>query len=166
MKPSDTFKIEPSEEREIIMTREFDAPRELVFEALTKPEFVQQWLLGPPGWTMPVCEIDLRVGGAYRYVWRNEDGREMGMGGNYTEIVPPERFVHTERFDEAWYAGESLNTWALIERNGRTLLTVTMRYETKATRDEVLDSGMETGVAVSYDRLDNIVANMAAHTAK
>jgi uncharacterized protein YndB with AHSA1/START domain len=166
MKPSDTFKSEPSGEREIIMTREFEAPRELVFEALTKPEFVQQWLLGPPGWTMPVCEIDLRVGGAYRYVWRNEDGREMGMGGNYTEVVPNERFVHTERFDEAWYAGESLNTWALIERNGRTLLTVTMRYETKATRDEVLDSGMESGVAVSYDRLDNILADMASHAAK
>jgi len=166
MKPSETFKIEPSGEREIIMTRVFDAPRELVFDALTKPEFVQQWLLGPPGWSMPVCQIDLRVGGAYRYVWRNEDGREMGMGGKYTDVVRPERIVHTERFDEAWYAGESLNTWVLTERASRTTLAVTMRYETRATRDEVLDSGMESGVATSYDRLDKILEEMSTQVAE
>ena len=161
MKPSDTFKIQPSGERDIFMTRVFDAPRELVFDALTKPEFVSRWLLGPTGWTMPVCEIDLRVGGAYRYLWRNEDGREMGMGGRYTEVVRPEKIVHTERFDEAWYEGESLNTWTLSERGGQTTLAVTMRYETTATRDEVLHSGMESGVATSYDRLDDILAKMA-----
>jgi len=166
MKPSETFKIEPSGEQEIIMTRVFDAPRDLVFDALTKPEFVQQWLLGPPGWSMPVCEIDLRVGGAYRYVWRNEDGREMGMGGKYTDVVRPERIVHTERFDEAWYAGESLNTWVLTEQAGRTTLAVTMRYETRATRDEVLDSGMESGVATSYDRLDKILQEMSTELTK
>src|SRR5262249_16513403 len=166
MKPSDPFKVEAYGDREIIMTREFDAPRELVFEALTKPEFVSQWLLGPPGWTMPVCQIDFRVGGAYRYVWRNEDGREMGMGGNYIEVVRPERIVHTERFDEAWYEGESLNTWALIERDGRTTLTLTSRYETRAVRDEVLDSGMQSGVATSYDRLDDILAKMAEQLAR
>jgi uncharacterized protein YndB with AHSA1/START domain len=161
MKPSDTFKTEPFGEREIIMTRDFDAPRDFVFDALTKPEFVKRWLLGPPGWSMPVCEIDLRVGGAYRYVWKNEDGREMGMGGKYTEIVPPDRIVHTERFDEAWYAGESLNTWILTGKADRTTLTVTMRYETRATRDEVLNSGMESGVATSYDRLDEILEDMS-----
>jgi uncharacterized protein YndB with AHSA1/START domain len=166
MKPSDTFKIAPSGEREIIMTRVFDAPRELVFEALTKPELVKQWLLGPPGWSMPVCEIDLRVGGAYRYVWRNEDGREMGMGGKFTEVVPGKRIANTERFDEAWYEGESLNTWALTEQEGRTTVTVTMRYETQATRDEVLKSGMESGVATSYDRLDQILAEMSEEVAK
>jgi uncharacterized protein YndB with AHSA1/START domain len=162
MKPSDTFKVEPSGEREIIMTRVFDAPRELVFEALTKPELVKQWLLGPPGWTMPVCEIDLRVGGSYRYVWRNEDGREMGMGGNFKEIVRRERIVNTERFDEAWYEGESLNSWVLTEEAGRTTLVVTMRYETRATRDDVLGSGMQSGVATSYDRLDKILVEMSA----
>jgi uncharacterized protein YndB with AHSA1/START domain len=162
MKPGETFKVEPSGEREIIMTRVFDAPRELVFEALTKPELVKQWLLGPPGWTMPVCEIDLRVGGSYRYVWRNEDGREMGMGGNFKEIVRRERIVNTERFDEAWYEGESLNSWVLTEEAGRTTLVVTMRYETRATRDEVLGSGMQSGVATSYDRLDKILVEMSA----
>jgi len=166
MKPSETFKVEPSGEREILMTRVFDAPREFVFEALTNPELVKQWLLGPPGWTMPVCEIDLRVGGAYRYVWRNEDGREMGMGGNFTELVPNERIVNTERFDEAWYEGESLNTWLLTQQTGRTILAVTMRYETRATRDEVLNSGMQSGVATSYDRLDQVLSEMSPQPAK
>ena len=164
MKLNDTFKIKPSGDREIIMTRLFDAPRELVFDALTKPELVKRWLLGPPGWSMPVCEIDLKVGGAYRYVWRNEDGREMGMGGKYTEIVRPDRIVNTELFDEAWYEGESLNTWVLTEKEGSTTLTVTMRYGSEKTRDGVLESGMEKGVAVSYERLDEILASQLAKT--
>src|ERR1700740_2690854 len=87
-------------EREIAMTRVFDAPRRLVFDAMTRPELVKRWLLGPPGWSMPVCEIDLRVGGTYRYVWRGADGTEMGMRGVYREIAPPERLVATESFDE------------------------------------------------------------------
>ena len=165
MKRSDTFKVEPSGEREIVMTRVFDAPPDLIFDALTKPELVKRWLLGPPGWSMPVCEIDLKVGGKYRYVWRNEDGREMGMGGKYREIVRPERIVHTELFDEAWYSGESLNTWILTERDGTTTLTVTMRYESRETRDEVLESGMESGVAISYDRLEEILASQFDKTA-
>jgi len=110
------------------MTRVFDAPRRMVFDAFTKPELVKQWLLGPPGWTMPVCEIDLRVGGAYRYVWRNAKGKEMGMGGIYREIVPHERLVCTELFDQAWYPGEALVTTTLVEQGGRTTLTSTMLY--------------------------------------
>src|SRR6266404_6163574 len=107
---------------EIAMTRVFDAPRRLVFHAFTKPELVKKWLLGPPGWTMPICEIDLRVGGQYRYVWRREsNGKEMGMGGAYREIVPQERLVCTELFDEAWYAGESVITTTLVEQGGRTV---------------------------------------------
>jgi uncharacterized protein YndB with AHSA1/START domain len=108
MKLSDTFKITAAGENEIVMTRDFAAPPEMVFDALTEPELVKCWLLGPPGWSMPVCQIDLKVGGAYRYVWRNEDGREMGMGGTYREIVRPDRIVNTELFDEAWYPSTSL----------------------------------------------------------
>ena len=162
MNYKETFKVEPSGEREIVMTRVFNAPRDLVFDALTKPELVKRWLLGPPGWSMPVCQIDLKVGGSYRYVWRNEDGREMGMGGKYKEIVRPERIVHTELFDEAWYEGESLNTWTLAEQGDNTTLAVTMRYETQKTRDAVLESGMESGVATSYERLDEILASQAS----
>jgi uncharacterized protein YndB with AHSA1/START domain len=162
MKPTETLKIEPSGEREIVMTRAFDASRDLVFEAFTKPELVKRWLLGPPGWSMPICEIDLKTGGAYRYVWRNEDGREMGMGGTYREIVRPDRIVHTETFDESWYPGESVVTTVFTETDGITTVKTTIRYESKEARDGVLESGMADGVSVSYDRLDTILASMAS----
>jgi len=157
------LKLTTPSDREIAMTRVFDAPRQLVFDAHTKPELVKRWLLGPPGWTMPVCEIDLRVGGKYRWVWRSDsDGSTMGIGGVYREIVAHERLVATERFDEAWYPGEGLNTLVLIETGGRTTLTQTMRYESKEARDAVLKSGMEQGVEASYDRLAELLASMPA----
>ncbi len=155
---SGTLHITTPSDREIAMTRVFDAPRKLVFDALTKPELVRQWLLGPEGWTMPVCEIDLKVGGGYRYVWRHADGREMGMGGVFREIVPPERIVHTEKFDNPWYAGEAVATSVLVEKSGKTTLTLTMIYDSREVRDSILKSGMEKGVAVSYDRLATILA--------
>ncbi len=145
-------------EREIVMTRLFAAPRALVFEAYTRPEFVRRWLLGPDdGWTMPVCEIDFRVGGRYRYVWRNPQGQEMGMGGVYKEIQAPERIVCTEVFEQPWYPGEGLDTMVLKEHQGMTMLTTTVLYVSKEARDSVLKSPMEKGVAVSYDRLAKIV---------
>jgi len=153
-----TLQITTPSDREIAMTRVFNAPRHLVFDALTKPELVKKWLLGPPGWTMPVCEIDLRVGGQYRYVWRREsNGKEMGMGGVYREIVAQERLVCSELFDEAWYAGESLITTILVEQGGRTTMTTTMLYVSQEVRDGVLKSGMESGVAASYDRLAELL---------
>ena len=141
------------------MTRDFDAPRRLVFGALTKPELIKRWLLGPPGWSMPVCEVDLRVGGAYRYVWKNDgDGRSMGTGGVYREIVLSERIVATEKFDEAWYPGEALLTTVLVEQGGRTTMATTMLYESPEARDAVLKSPMEQGVSASYDRLAGLLA--------
>src|SRR5262245_47026828 len=107
MKNDGGLKVTAQGEHEIVMTRAFDAPRDLVFEAFTRPELLRRWLLGPPGWSMVVCDIDLKVGGTYRYVWRRDsDGTDMGMGGVYREIVAPERIVSTERFDESWYPGE------------------------------------------------------------
>jgi uncharacterized protein YndB with AHSA1/START domain len=106
--------------------------------------------------------VDLRVGGRYRYVWRHGgDGREMGIGGVYREIRAPGRLVCTERFDDAWYAGEALNTLELVERDGGTMLTQTMRYESREARDQALKSGMEQGVAASYDRLAGQLAALA-----
>ncbi len=154
------LKVTTPSDREIAMTRVFDAPRTLVFDAHTKPDLVRLWLLGPPGWSMPVCEMDVRVGGTYRWVWRHDrDGTTMGMGGVYREIVKPERLVTTERFDEAWYPGEALNTLVLVEQGGRTTLTQTMRYESQEARDAVLKSSMEKGVAASYDRLADLLAS-------
>ena len=159
MKSAAPLQLTAPGEREIVMTRVLDAPRQLVFDAFTKPELLKQWLLGPPGWSMPLCEIDLRVGGKYRYVWRQDsDGTEMGMGGVYREIVVPERLVTTERFDEAWYPGEAVGTLVLVEQRGRTTVTQTMRYESREARDAVLKSGMEKGVAASYDRLADLLA--------
>src|SRR5258705_3829114 len=106
----ESFKVSTPTDRQIQVTRDFNAPRQLVFDAFTKPELVRRWLLGPPGWTMPLCEIDLKVGGAYRYVWRHaNDGREMGMGGVFREIVSPERLVATGKFYESWYPGGALD---------------------------------------------------------
>lgn len=152
------LKLTTRGDREIVMTRAFDAPRNLVFDALTKPELVKQWLLGADGWSMPVCEIDLKVGGKYRYVWRrNKDGTEMGMGGVYREIVAPERIVATEKFDQSWYPGEAVGTFVLTEQAGKTTLTETILYESREARDGVLKSGMEKGVVASYDRLERLL---------
>jgi len=156
------LRITPSGDRDLVMTREFDAPRQLVYDAHTKPELVRQWLGALPGWTMPVCDMDVRVGGKYRWVWRHATNKtEMGMGGVYREVQAPERLVTTEKFDEAWYPGESLNTLVLTEKAGRTTLTQTMRYESRVAREAVLKSGMESGVTASYDRLDDVLAATA-----
>ena len=161
MKKSETFNITAHGNREILVTRLFDAPRRLVFDAYTKPELIKQWLLGPDGWSMPVCKVDLRVGGKYRYVWKSDaDGREMGMGGIYREVVPPERIVVTEVFDEAWYPGDAVDTIVLVEKAGQTTLTQTIRYNSPETRDAVLKSPMQKGMAASYDRLDKFVPSL------
>jgi uncharacterized protein YndB with AHSA1/START domain len=157
-----TLQVTLPSDREIAMTRVFNAPRRQVFDAYTKPELVRQWLLGPPGWSMPVCEIDLRVGGAYRYVWRQDsDGTEMGMGGVFREIVTQVRIVCTEMFDKAWYPGEALGTLVFSEHSGKTTITQTMLYQSREARDAVLKSGMEKGVAMSYDRLAELLPSLA-----
>lgn len=158
-KQTEVLKLTTQGDREVVMTRAFHAPRRLVFDALTKPELVKRWLIGPPGWSMPVCEIDLKVGGSYRYVWRHTDGKEMGVRGVYRDIVPQERVICTERFDEAWYPGEALLTTTLVEQDGKTTLTSTVLYVSKEARDGVLKSGMENGVAASYDRLAELVSS-------
>jgi uncharacterized protein YndB with AHSA1/START domain len=159
------LKVTAHGDREVVMTRVFDAPRDLVFEAWTRPELVQRWLGGLPGWTMTVCEIDLKVGGKYRYAWSGPEGVAMGLGGIYREIVVPERIVCTERFDEAWYPGEAVGTIALTEQGGKTTLTQTMVYASREARDAVLKTPMEEGVAISYNRLSELVQSMLAQKA-
>ena len=157
-----TLKVTTPSDREVVMTRQFNAPRQLVWDAHTKPELIKQWLLGPPGWSMPVCTVDLRVGGGYRYQWRNDaDGTTMAMGGSYKEIVPLARIVSTEKFDDPWYEGEAVGTLVLREERGKTILTMTVKYASKEIRDAVLRSGMTTGVGQSYDRLESQVLTKA-----
>ncbi len=151
-------------ERELVMTRSFDAPRELVFDAWTRPELLPRWLGIFRGWTMPICQVDLRVGGSCRFVWRNPDGQEMGLSGVYREILRPERLVFTERFDDAWYDGDALNTLTFVEQRGLTLLTATTLFDSAKIRDAVLSSPMEQGVAAGYDVLEALLSTPVATT--
>lgn len=152
--------IEKPSDLEVAIVRGFDAPRELVWEAMSNPDLVRRWLLGPPGWTMPVCEIDLRVGGAYRYVWRNETGAEMGMGGIYREVVRPERIVDVQKFDEDWTGGETVVTIILTERDGRTTMTTTVLYASTEAREAALATGMTGGMEAGYARLDDLLGSL------
>jgi uncharacterized protein YndB with AHSA1/START domain len=161
MTETGTLQITTPSEREIVMSRVFDAPRSLVFDAWTKPELLKRWLGVRGGWSMVVCEVDLSVGGAYRFVWRGPDGAEMGMGGVYREIAPPERLVATESFDDPWYSGEAVDTTVLVEEGGQTTATTTALYESEEIRDAVLESGMARGVAESYDMLAEYLASIA-----
>ena len=151
--------ISTGNDYEIVITRSFDAPRALVFDAITTPALIRRWLLGPPGWEMTECTVDLRVGGKYRYAWSNINGNAMGMGGEYREINKPERIVNTEKFDQSWYPGEAIGTVELVEKDQKTIMTTTVRYESKETRDGVLKSPMESGLTASYDRLEELLAS-------
>ncbi len=149
---STTVDVTMPSEREIRVTRAFAAPAQRVFDFHTKAEYVQEWLLGPPGWSMPTCEIDLRVGGTYRYVWRDaSSGAEFGARGEYREIAAPRRLVHTENMDGA--EGEALCTLTFVEAAGCTTLSTTMLFPSKEIRDRALESGMTDGMSTSYERL-------------
>lgn len=151
-----TTEVTMPTECEIVLTRTFNVPAALVFDFHTRPEHIQKWLLGPTGWTMPVCEIDLRVGGRYRYVWRNADsGKQFGVTGQYREVRAPVRLVHTESMDGA--PGDALCTLNFAETDGHTTLTSTMLFPSRDMRDQALQSGMTDGTAVSYDRMESIM---------
>ena len=160
------LQISTPSDRELAMTRVFDAPRSMVFDAWTKPELLRRWLGVFGSWTFAVCEVDLRVGGKYRFVWHGKDGNEMAMGGVYREIVRPERIVCTEKFDDPWYEGEAIDTTTFVERGGKTTMTTTVLYESKEIRDAVLKSPMESGVAKSYDKLAEVLAAIPARSGK
>ena len=162
MKNTSALKVTTPTDCEIVLTRELDAPRHLVWEAMNKPEYLRRWLLGPPGWEMVVCEVDLRVGGTFRHEWRNVDGTAMAMHGVFREVVAPERIVRTEIFEYGCdaQAGEQLATMVLTEKNGKTTVTITALFPSKQARDGMIASGMEQGVAAGYDRLDGILAEM------
>jgi uncharacterized protein YndB with AHSA1/START domain len=146
-------------DREIMITRDFDAPARLIFDALTRPELLPRWH-GARGWHLVVCEVDLRVGGAWRFVSRGPDDVEMGHGGVYRVIDPPHRLVFTESYDDQWVAGEALVSTALAEANGRTTMTTTVRYPSREIRDGALNSPMRLGLTESYARLDSLLDNM------
>lgn len=156
-------------DREVVVIRTFDAPASLVWDAHTKPELLQRWLLGPEGWSMPYCTVDLRVGGKYRYVWRNEaSGAEFGSYGEHIEIATHAKIVTTERMDgldgqpldyenPPQLGDPSINTLTLAEAGGTTTLTIAMVFPSKEIRDMAVGSGMTDGMAEGYDRLDGLL---------
>jgi uncharacterized protein YndB with AHSA1/START domain len=149
---------------EIVMTRMFDAPRHLVWDAMTKPELIRRWLYAPEGWTMTVCEGDAEVGGTFRWAWNGPDGKPaLAIWGVNREVSPPEKVVHTEHMEvgDGVPLGELLATVILNEREGQTTLRMTLLFPSKDARDGALASGMERGVAAGYDRLDEILAEKA-----
>ena len=157
-----SLRIEARGEREIVMAWRFDAPRRLVFDAWTRPELLKRWFGRPREWKLTFCAIDLRVGGAYRFVTTRSDGMEMGWGGVYREVVAPQRLVFTEVFDNPWYPGEAIITQEFAETGGATVFTSTILHTTREARDAVLRSPMEKGVAESCRRLDEFLETAGA----
>lgn len=156
---SDSFKVSTPSDREIRMTRLFDAPRHLVFEVMTKPEHIRQWWgrLGD-GYSVPVCEMDLRVGGAWRFVNRHPKG-EAAFHGECKEIVPGRRLVFTEIFEDFPDVVSTVTT-ELMDENGKTRMTATVQYPSREVRDMVMATGMARGAGISYDRLEDLVASL------
>lgn len=160
MKNPGPLQVTTPTDRELVVTRVFEAPRPLVFKTWTSPADLPHWMLGPPGWTMPVCEIDFRPGGAWRIVWRQSDGTEMEMRGGYREIVAPERIVSTESWGGDW--PETVNTVTFSEEKGKTTLTLKILYPSKQARDKALQTGMKDGMAQSFNRLEKYLASQVA----
>ena len=155
MKPSPALEISTPTEREVVLKRIFDAPRQLVFKALTTPDLLRRWY-GPKGWTLILCEIDLKVGGQWHFVVQRPDGKKIGQKGVYREVSPPERLVNTESWED-WDPGETLVTTTLFEADGKTTLTSTSLFPSQEVRDIILKSGLDDGAKESYDRLAELL---------
>jgi uncharacterized protein YndB with AHSA1/START domain len=166
IKNSGNLTVTTPSDREIAMSRVFDAPRNLVFDAYTKPELVKRWLGVFGGWTFRVCEIDLKVGGAYRYLWDGPEGATLGIRGRFLEIARNERIVCTEQFDAPFDAGEATDTVTFVEHAGKTTLTIHVLSPSKEVRDGMLKSGMADGVTASFDNLSEILAERLAEERK
>jgi uncharacterized protein YndB with AHSA1/START domain len=158
MDTPEDLKISTPADREVMVTRTFDAPRTLVFDAYTQPELLKRWYEAP-GRSLVVCEIDLRVGGAYRFLWRGEGRKDVGMRGVHREVVRPERLVRTQMWED-WGAGEIIETVVFTERAGQTTLISTGLYPSREVRDAVLKAGLESGTRETYGRLAIILARL------
>jgi uncharacterized protein YndB with AHSA1/START domain len=161
---TETTQVTMPSDREVMVTRSFTAPRTLVFRAYTEPELIRRWMLGPPGWSMPVCEMDVRVGGSFRWRWRSDtDGKEFGFFGRFREVQPPSRLLHTETYDpgtvgDGFPSGdEALVTTTFAESDGVTTITAVMDFGSKAARDAAVKTGMTDGMEQSYQLLDRLL---------
>ncbi len=144
-------------DKEIAITRVFNATRQLVFDCYTKPELLRRWMFGPNGWEFSVCDIDLRVGGKYRYVWTGPEDASMGIGGVFKTILPPEKIINTQLFDQDWTGGEAIVTLSLTEQDGQTTAVTSILHSSKEARDLALQSGMEHGMEMGFERLEALL---------
>lgn len=165
----DKAQVTQPSEREVKVTRSFKAPRALVYRAYTEPELVRRWLLGPPGWSMPVCDMDVRVGGQYRWRWRSDDdGSEFGFFGTFREVRPSSKLVHTEAYDPGTVGGgypdgeDALVTVTFTEDGGVTTVTTLIDFGSKEARDAAVATGMTDGMEQSYELLDRLLAELPA----
>ncbi len=158
MSNEEALKVNLVSDTEVAIIRVFDAPASLVFDAWTKPALITRWMIGPEGWTMPVCEVDLRVGGKWNFTWRKASGAEMAMHGEYREVTPPSRLVSTENWGGPY--PETVNTLTLVERDGKTTATVAILYPSQAARDAAVKTGMVKGMEMSYQRLETVMQTL------
>ena len=161
----DKAQVTMPSDREVKVTRSFRAPRALVYRAYTEPQLVRQWLLGPPGWSMPVCEMDVRVGGNFRWRWRSEDGgNEFGFTGTFREVQPSSKLVHTEAYDpgtvgagDGYPGNDAIVTVTFVEDGGVTTVTTLIDFGSKEARDAAVATGMTDGMEQSYQLLDRLL---------
>lgn len=158
-----TLQLSTPSDCELRMRRMFAASRNRVFAAFTKPELLKRWFIGKPGGTLAVCQVATKAGDSFRYVWRDPDGSEMGMSGVCLEMKRPERLVATEQFDQQWYPGRATGMITLTEEGGITTLTQTIRYESQAARDMVLQTQIEHAVALGYERLSELLKSQKSN---
>ena len=153
-------------DREVKVVRSFRAPRALVYRAYTEPPLLKRWLGGYPGWVMPVCEMDVRVGGRYRWEWKSDDGgQQFGFSGTFREVEPASKIVHSEKYESGTVGGsypgpEAIVTVSFIEDGGVTTVTTLIDYGSKEARDGAMKSGMTDGMEVSYQRLDTLLVEI------
>lgn len=158
-----TVVITTPSDRELTITRVFNAPRQLVWDAHTKPELLRRWCV-PPSWTLTECRIDLRPGGEWRRVMVNDTGETFGFGGTFSEIVAPARMVTSEYFDDSWYEGTAIETSTFTERDGKTTLAVTVLYDSKEIRDAVMNADATDGMDLLYTLLDEALPSLVCAT--
>ena len=161
-----TLRLTKPSDRELQIKRMFAAPRERVFAAFTEPELLKRWFFGKPGGTLAVCEVALKPGDSFRYVWRDPGGSEMGMSGVCLEIEALEHIVATEKWDQPWYPGEATGTITFTEEGGVTTLTQTLRYVSQKARDMVLGTMLEHAMALGYDRLADLLKSQTSEQEK
>ena len=161
MNAPNPMQVTTPNDTDLLLVRAFHAPARLVYRAWVDPTLVPRWLGKLRTWQMVECQIDARVGGAYRYVWGDAEGRTMGVNGQFVELIPNEKIVSTEQFDDPWHEGDVVGTVTFAEQDGVTTVSMLLRYDSQRVRDEIVASNMARGIVSSYAALDEVLLDIA-----